>query len=154
MAKHKRLYFDILTRLAETYRKNAELCLEVGGYFAGLTSVRAALEVILYSRFLVGLLDLPPEELQALKVRISDSEDVFDVPTADPTLKEMIDVAKGKGLINESGRKAAHRIREWGNKIHGSQVACAGRFPAIGRRNLKARLNDLSIVAKQLLKTL
>ncbi|RMD65434.1 hypothetical protein D6833_03010 [Candidatus Parcubacteria bacterium] len=154
MAKQKSLYFDNLIRVANRYQKDAELCLETGAYFAGMAAVRAALETMLYLRVLAGLMDLAPEELQEIDVNVSNSGDVFHLPPKDPTLKEMIDVTKEKGLIKETGKKAAHRIREWGNKIHGSCVARTGRFPAIGRKNLKGRLNDLSLVAKQIMETM
>lgn len=138
-------------KLVHKYRADAEKCLDSGAYFAGLVSIRAALETILISRFLLEVLEWPDRDL--MEYGISVQGDIVEVPE-DVKLKELIQEAYNQDLLNKSGYKAAERIREWGNKIHCAQVARGTRLPSISKRNIEARLNDLAIVSEQLEKTL
>lgn len=61
-----------------------------------------------------------------------------------PDLKTLIDKAYKSKLISKTRFDAAYRIRKWGNKIHPERIANMRHLPKIGRRNLKARLKDLS----------
>lgn len=69
-------------------------------------------------------------------------------------LKELVDVAYQNRLINKKGYEAAERIRKWGNRIHATEVAKNKHPPAIGRRNLAARIRDLKLVQSQLARTI
>lgn len=64
--KRKRFNWNVLLRLVDKYRDDVERCLDAGAYFAGLVSVRAALETVLYARFLFELFDCDPAELKKI----------------------------------------------------------------------------------------
>jgi len=136
----KRLNWKLLLKLVEKYKDEAELCLNFGAYYAGLVCMRAALEAILYARFLCEL-----------NIKITDN--TVKIPEI-AKLSELIYQAYEDGLLTKHGFEAAERIRRYGNKIHCTQVAGGKRLPSISKRNLKARLNDLEIVVKDLLKSL
>jgi len=146
-----RFSWNLLLKLIDKYRADAEKCLKHGAYFAGLVSVRAALETMLLARFLVEMFEQSDEYLSKHGVIVED--DIIKVP-GDVSFWNLIEAAKNKNLLTKSGYKAAQRIRKWGNKIHCSRVAGASKLPSIGKRNLKARLNDLAFVSEELLKTL
>ncbi len=151
MAKAVQFNWNLLLKLVDKYRTDAEKCLESGAYFAGLAAVRAALETMLFARFLLEMFGQSDEYLSKHGVVVKN--DIIEVPE-DVSLWDLIKAAKDQDLLTESGYKAAQRIREWGNKIHCSRVAGGSRLPNISRRNLEARLNDLSFVSEQLLRTL
>ena len=152
MSKSK-INFNVLVKLIDKYRTDAEICLEAGAYFAGLVSVRAALESMLLSRFLLELYEWEPEELN--KYEITMQEDLIEVARKDiPNLKTLIQEAFKAKLIGITGYQAAERIRIWGNKIHASRIASKDKLPNINSRNLKARIKDLDLVANQLLRSL
>ena len=52
-----RVNWSLLLKLVQKYKKEAEICLESKAYYAGLVSLRAALETILIARFLLELFD-------------------------------------------------------------------------------------------------
>lgn len=149
--KRKRFNWKLLIKLVNRYRADAEKCLEIGAYFAGLVSVRAALETMLIARFTLELLDEPQVELDEYGITVEN--DIVEIPGY-VKLIELIQEARNQGLLSRSGYAAANRIRKWGNKIHCAQVAGGSKLPSIGRKNLQARLNDLNIVSEQLLRTL
>ena len=144
----------LLSKLSQKYEDEAKICLSSKAYYAGLVSVRAALETILIARFLLELFDWSKEDLNKYKITISNDETIKLSPKSMPNLKDLIDEAYNSKLISKTGREAAHRIREWGNRIHSTRVANKKRLPSIGERNLKARLKDLDLVLNQLLKTI
>jgi len=149
--RKERFNWNLLLELVGKYREDANRCMNVGAYFAGLVSVRAALETLLYARFLLELFDEEPAELQKYGVKITGA--IIEI-SGGVNLHVLIQEAHNQGLLNKTGFKAAERIRIWGNKIHCSQVASGMRLPNIGRKNLQARLNDLATVSDQLLETL
>jgi len=146
-----RFNWNLLLRLVHKYQSDAEKCLESGAYFAGLVSVRAALETLLISRFLLEVLDWSESELEGCGITVKN--ELIEVKGL-VTLKEIIEAIYEIGLLSKSGLNAAERIRVWGNKIHCDQVAGDERLPRIGRRNLEARLNDFDTVSEQLVQTL
>ena len=143
--------FELLRRVIHKYQEDAERCLQSRAYFAGLVAVRAALETALILRLLLELYDFSDIELRKCGLEVAG--DTIKLP-GKLNLKELIQTAYEANWINQSGFAAAERIRKWGNRIHCSRVASGKKLPAIGRRNLEARLNDLDIVSKQLLRTL
>jgi len=147
----KYINWELLLKLVHKYRDEAEKCLDSEIYLAGLVSVRAALESLLQSRFLLELFEWSEEELKKYNIVISNNR--IEIPSM-PNLKTLIDEAYKSKLISKTGFDAAHRIRKWGNKIHPERIANMTRLPKIGRRNLKARLKDLDLVVKQMLRTI
>ena len=145
--RKKRLNLRVLLKLAEKYRLEAEKCLEARAYLAGLVSVRAALEAMLYSRLLVGILDWSAKELR--KFGITVRNEVVELPE-ETRLWELIEEAHKARCLDRTGFAAATRIRKWGNKIHCAEVAGGTRLPSISRRNLEARLDDLDVVIEQI----
>jgi len=120
---------------------------------AGLVSVRAALETVFTARYLLELFEWSEEELSEYGFRVDEERGLIEGVSL-PVLKDLIDQAYTDRIITKVGRDAAHRIREWGNKIHPVRIADQGRLPQIGRRNLQARLRDLDLVIDQLTRTL
>lgn len=147
------LYWNLLLKMFNKYRDAAEKSLGSGSYIAGLVLVRAALETLLKASFVIDLFDWSDEELKEYGIKINRQLEIIENITF-PHLKKLIDEAYKAKLIKETGHKAAHRIREWGNKIHVERVVEKKHLPRIGKRNLKARLNDLDLVADQLLNTI
>lgn len=147
------VFWGTLLKLANRYRCEAEQCLASESYFAGLVSVRAALEAVLIARYLLELFDWSEEELSEYGLRIDETKNLIGNVSL-PILKELIEQAYTDGLIRKSGRKAAHRIREWGNKIHPERVVIQSTLPRVGRKNLEARLKDLDMAIDQLMRTL
>ena len=146
-----KINWDLLVKLIEKFRDEAERCLDRGIYLAGLVLVRAALEAALQSRFLLELYSWPKKRLKKYNITINGNK--IKVPFMDK-LKTLIDEAYKQKLISKMGFDAAHRIREWGNKIHPNVIANSDRLPKIGGRNLTARLKDLDLVIKQLINTI
>ena len=150
MKKH--INWDLLLKLVQKYRNEAEICLNSKAYFAGLVSVRAALETILIARFLLELFDWSENDLQKYDITITNDSEI-ELSWV-PNLKTLIDEAYKQKLLTKIGYDAAHRIRKYGNKIHSVEVANMKRLPNISSRNLNARLKDLDLVINQLLKTI
>jgi hypothetical protein len=149
--KRERLNWELLLKLTGRYRKDAERCLKSGAYFAGLVSVRAALEAILYARFLLELFDMPAKERKELGIKVKGN--FIEIPEG-ASLYELIYTAHKSGLLTKEGFEAAERIRKWGNKIHCSQVANKEKLPRIDKRHLQARLDDFAIVSKELFESI
>lgn len=84
---------------------------------------------------------------------VEKGQELIEIPPL-PVLKTLIEEAYKAELITKTGYYAAHRIREWGNRIHPERVADQQSLPKIGPRNLNARLRDLDLVIDQLLNTL
>ena len=147
----RRFNWNLLWKLVDKYHENAKRSLRAGAYYAGLVSVRAALETMLYARFLMEPLDWNTEELDDYGITVEG--DMIEVPE-DLRLHELIEEAYRQGLLSKSGYEAANRIRHWGNMIHCSRVAGGTRLPSVSRRNVEARLDDLDIVFEQLQRTL
>ncbi|OAG28296.1 hypothetical protein [Thermodesulfatator autotrophicus] len=141
-----------MLKLVQKYRNEAEICLNSKAYFAGLVSTRAALETILMARFLLELFDWSEKDLKKYNITITDDNEIY--LSRIPNLKTLIDETYKAKLITKTGYNAAHRIREWGNKIHSVKVTNMKRLPNISSRNLNARLKDLDLVIDQLLKTI
>jgi len=152
MPDKTKIVWDVLLKLTNRYKEEAETCLKAGAYYAALVSIRAALEAALLARFLLECFDLPEEELRKAGVKVID--DVTIEIAGRFYLDDLIEAVHFLGLITKQGREAAHRIREWGNKIHATRVANNNSLPKIGRRNVRARLKDLDFVMAQLLRTL
>ena len=149
----RQIFWEILLKLADRYRSEAEQCLVSGSYVAGLVSVRAALETVFTARYLLELFEWSEEELSEYGFRVDEERGLVEGVSL-PCLKDLIDQAYTDRIITKAGRDAAHRIREWGNKIHPARIADQGRLPQIGRRNLQARLRDLDLVIDQLTRAL
>ena len=150
--KH-RIQWDTFLRLIDRYRTEAERCLEYGVYLAGFACVRAALEATLAARYLVELWEFSETDLSSYGIEIH--EDAGYLCNVDlPVLKGLIDQAGKNGLLGKEAVSAAHRIREYGNRVHPKRIAEGLRLPQIGRRNLRARLNDLDLVLDKLSETL
>ncbi|MEM3434243.1 MAG: hypothetical protein QXP27_08735 [Candidatus Methanomethyliaceae archaeon] len=149
----RRIYLDQLLELMDRYRSEAERCLHSGCYIAGLVCVRAVLEAVLTARYTLELFDWTEEELSEYDFGVDHEQLRIDGP-AMPHLKDLIDQAYKDRLITKVGRDAAHRIREWGNRIHPVTLTVRPEPPKIGRRNLQARLRDLDLVLHQLERTL
>jgi hypothetical protein len=118
-----------------------------------LVSVRAALETSLTARYLLELFTWSEKELSEYGFRVDEEQGLVENVSL-PVLKDLIDQAYGDQIITKIGHDAAHRIREWGNKIHSVRIAAQGQLPQIGRRNLQARLKDFDLVVDQLVRTL
>ena len=142
-----------MLELANRYRNEAEQCLASESYIAGLVSVRAALEAALVARYLLELFEWSEEELNIYGFHVDEDQGLLENVSL-PVLKDLIEQAYTDKLITKLGRDAAHRIREWGNKIHPERIAGQESLPRIGRRNLQARLKDLDLVLDQLVRTL
>ena len=154
MSNKKKINWDVLLKLTNKYKKEAEICLEAGAYYAALVSIRAALEAALLVRFLLECFDLPEEELKEAGIKVINDSTIESIEGFYFELKELIETIYSLGLITKQGREAAHRIRVWGNKIHATRVANKNSLPKIGKRNAEARLKDLDFVINQLLRTL
>jgi len=149
----RQIFWDILLKLADRYRSEAEQCLVSGSYLAGLVCVRAALETVFIARYLLELFNRSEKELNEYGFRVDEEQGLIEgVPL--PVLKDLINQAYTDRIITKVGRDVAHRIREWGNKIHPVRIADQRRLPKISRRNLQARLRDLHLVIDQLTRTL
>jgi len=149
----RKIFWNILLKLADRYRSEAKHCLASGTYIAGLVSVRAALEAVLVARYLLELFGWSEEELSEYDLRVDETQELLE-NVSPHVLKDLIEQAYADGLITKSGREAAHRIREWGNKIHPERIAGQRSLPRIGRRNLDAKLKDFDMVVDQLVRTL
>ena len=153
-----RIEWNCLLRLANKYRRDAEKCLEHKAYFAGLVALRAALETILIARLLLIIWDVATDdEAFNEEVRKSGIEITYDamvVPEERIGLKSLIETCRRMELLDEKAAKAAHRIREWGNRIHCFQVFKAQAVPSVRKRDLQRRFNDLKIVIERLEMTL
>jgi len=146
----ERFNFNLLERLTEKYEVDARRCLKSRAYFGGLVCVRAALETMLLARFLLELFEWCEHELKQYGITVDEEGGVIE-GVERIRLSELVKEAHKQGLLNKSGFEAAERIRAWGNKIHCARVAGGNRLPALSGRNLDARLDDLAVVARQLL---
>ena len=145
--------WDIFLRLINNYRTEAHRCLDCGVYLAGFTCVRAALETAITSRYLLELWEFNDDDLKKYGIQVN--EETGYIENVDiPPLKKLIDQSEKNGFLSKKAIKAAHRIREYGNRIHPARLAQKVRLPQIGKRNLKARLNDLEIVIDDLLRSM
>jgi len=152
--KITKIVWNVLLKLANKYRKEAETCLEVGACYAALVSIRAALEAALLARFLLECFNFSEEELKEIGIKIIDDFTLERIEGFYFKLNELIETIYSLKLITKQGRKAAHRIRVWGNKIHATRVANKNSLPEIGKRSVKARLKDFDLIINQLLRTL
>ena len=66
----RRFNWNLLLKLVHKYQADAEKCLDSEAYFAGLVSVRAALETMLLARFFLELFDWSEEELREYEIAI------------------------------------------------------------------------------------
>jgi len=108
---------------------------------------------VFIARYLLELFDRSEKELNEYGFRVDEEQGLIEgVPL--PVLKDLINQAYTDRIITKVGRDVAHRIREWGNKIHPVRIADQRRLPKISRRNLQARLRDLHLVIDQLTRTL
>jgi len=72
------IFWGTLLKLVNKYRTEAEQCLASGSYFAGLVSVRAALEAVLVARYLLHLYDCSEGELSKYGLRIDKTKDLIE----------------------------------------------------------------------------
>jgi|GEM_PF-1749531 len=153
-----KIEWNRLLRLANKYRRDAEKCLEHKAYFAGLVALRAALEAILIARLLlivlIAVADDEEFRKEAEEAGVDITDDAIVVPEEKIGLGGLIETYKRMGLLDEKAAKAAHRIREWGNRIHCFQVFKAGAMPSVRKRDLQRRFNDLNSVVERLEETL
>jgi hypothetical protein len=143
----KIMNFDVLLKLCEKYREDAEKCLEVGAIFAGLVSVRAALETIIYLRIHLGLSDLNDKEYSDLGIKKNNNEIL---------IREFVRLSDLIKLFEENSDeyKAAKRIVDDGNKIHCLKISENKDLESINSVLLKQRLHDLDLVINSLIDTL
>ena len=69
-----KINWDLLVKLIEKFRDEAERCLDRGIYLAGLVLVRAALEAALQSRFLLELYSWPKKRLKKYNITINGNK--------------------------------------------------------------------------------
>jgi len=155
--KKIKIEWNRLVRLANKYRRDAEKCLEHKAYFAGVVALRAALECILIARLLVELFDA--SDNKAVRAELEGSgfvvgDETIEIPEERISLKRLIETCREAELLDDKAAKAAHRIREWGNRIHCLQVFKTGSIPSIRERDLQRRFRDLKIVVDCLEMTL
>lgn len=70
----KYINWKLLLKLVYKYREEAEKCLDSKIYLAGLVSVRATLETLLQSRFLLELFEWSEEELKECNIVINGNK--------------------------------------------------------------------------------
>lgn len=152
--KMQNVYWDTLSKAIDIYFQEAEKCLQAGCHIAGIACIRAALEAALLARYLTEIFDWSSEELAAYGIRLEKERGLIqEIEIED--LSTFIAQAFKDRLITQTGKKAADRIRLWGNKIHPTKlVANKKTMPKITDRNLKARITDFSLIAGQLSRTL
>jgi hypothetical protein len=144
----KIMNFDVLLKLCEKYRDDAEKCLEVGAIFAGLVSARAALETAISLKLHIGILDLDDKQCSDLGIqKINDDEIILSEFVR---LSDLIKIFEE----NSDEYKAAKRIVEDGNKIHCLRISENKDLESINKELLKQRLHDLDLIFKFLVDTL
>jgi len=147
------IQWDTFLRLINEYGTEAERCLECGLYLAGFACVRAALETALASRYLSELWGWRKDDLAKYRIKVNEGTGYLHGVDL-PPLKELIDQAGRDGLLGKKATSAAHRIREYGNRIHPAKLAEGLKLPQMGKRNLRARLGDLELVFDELFRSL
>ncbi len=155
--KGRKYFYNTSLKLAIIYKRDAYKCLESKAYYAGLVAVRASLEALIKARILVDIFSYSKKELEKYNIEVDIEKDLLHFVKDKfpfPNLKNLIDFIYEEKLITKKGYTAAHRIREWGNKIHVDQVAYKKTVPYIKRKTLENRLKDLEIVLEELLDTL
>ena len=105
-----KINWDVLLKLINKYKNEAEICLETGAYYAALVSIRAALEATLLVRLFLEFFDFPEEMLEECNIKVIDD---ITIEITKINLKDLIEIIYSSKLITKQGYEAAERIRKW-----------------------------------------